>query len=297
MSAPRFIGREAEARLDWLALVDALAAGHTLPRAEMRDSFATRGADTILTRTAWIDGMGLLVKAATIFPANRDLPSVNGAVALFSDTDGTLEAVLDFHLVTKWKTAADSLLAALRLAPPEVRTILVVGAGTVAASLLECYGAGFPGARFVIWNRTRSRAEALAGDGVTVADDLAHAVAEADIVVTATMSTEPVIRGEWLRPAQHLDLIGAYRADMREVDDAALLRARLFTDARPSAAHIGEFADPLERGVIREADVIADYYDLAAFTRAPDDITIAKNAGGAHLDLMTARYILGAVAE
>lgn len=294
MTAPGFIGKETEARLDWLGLADALAAGHSLPHAEIRDTFATRGADTILTRTAWIDGMGLLVKAATIFPGNRDLPSVNGAVTLFSDADGTLEAVLDFHLVTKWKTAADSLLAALRLAPPEVRTILIVGAGTVAASLLECYGAGFPGARFVIWNRTRSRAEALAGEGVTVAGDLAGAVAEADIVITATMSTEPVIRGEWLRPGQHLDLIGAYRADMREVDDAALARARLFTDARASAAHVGEFADPMARRAIAETDILADYYDLEAFTRAPGDITIAKNAGGAHLDLMTARYILGA---
>ena len=296
MTAPRFIGRDIEARLDWLALTDALAAGHALPRAELRDSFASRRADTILTRTAWIDGLGLLVKAATIFPANREAATVNGAVTLFSDADGTLEAVLDFHLVTKWKTAADSLLAARRLAPPDVRTILIVGAGTVAASLIECYAAGFPDARFVIWNRTRSRAEALAGENVAVAGDLAGAVAEADIVITATMATEPVIRGEWLRPGQHLDLIGAYRADMREVDDTALTRARLFTDARPAAAHIGEIADPIARGVIREADIIADFYDLDAFVRAPGDITIAKNAGGAHLDIMTARYILGAAA-
>ncbi|MEL7026024.1 MAG: ornithine cyclodeaminase [Pseudomonadota bacterium] len=297
MAGPRIIGSEVEPQLDWIGLSDALAEGHTLPRAEMLDSFATRGDDTILTRTAWIVGLGLLVKAATVFPGNVNAPSINGAVTLFSDADGTLEAVLDFHLVTKWKTAADSLLAARRLAPPKVSKILIVGAGTVARSLMSAYGAAFPEAEFLLWNRTPRRAEALLGPGVRQVLDLRDAVAEADIVATATMATEPLIEGAWLRPGQHLDLIGAYRGDMREVDDTALTRARLFTDAKPSAAHIGEIADPLARGVISDSDIIADFYNLAEFTRAPDDITIAKNAGGAHLDLMTAKYILAAAAS
>jgi ornithine cyclodeaminase/alanine dehydrogenase-like protein (mu-crystallin family) len=101
--------------------------------------------------------MGLLVKSATVFPGNagRGAPSINGGVSLFSDLDGTLEAILDFHLVTKWKTAGDSLLAALKLAPKDTRTILIVGAGTVARSLREAYGAAFPEARFLVWNRSR----------------------------------------------------------------------------------------------------------------------------------------------
>ncbi len=107
------------------------------------------------------------------------------------------------------------------------------------------------------------------------------------------MSATPVIRGDWLRPGQHLDLIGAYRPDMREADDAALARGRLFVDCRDSAGTIGEVADPLARGVIGAEAVLGDFYELDAFARAPGDITVFKNGGGAHLDLMTARYMLG----
>ena len=288
-----------EARLDWLGLARAFEAGHRLPKAEIADTFLYRGDDTLLNRAAWIDGLGVAVKAATIFPGNAAAgkPAVNGAVNLMSDADGTLEALIDFHLVTKWKTAGDSLYGALKLARPGSRNILLVGAGTVARSLIEAYGAGFPGAAFTIWNRSPARAEDMAAalPGLRVATDLEAAVARADIIATATMATEPVIRGEWLRPGQHLDLIGAYRPDMREVDDAALGRARLFVDSYDTTlGHIGELKIPLAAGTITRADVLGDYYTPEAFTRAEDDITILKNGGGAHLDLMCARYILDA---
>ncbi|MEO1680638.1 MAG: ornithine cyclodeaminase [Pseudomonadota bacterium] len=286
----------AEAHLDWIGLTDAIAAGHRLPPAEPADSFLYRGDDTMLSRAAWIDGMGIAVKTGTIFPGNakRDLPTINGGVCLYGDSDGILEAVLDFRLVTKWKTAADSLLAARRLAPPETRSILICGAGTVAASLVSAYRAAFPDARIAIWNRTPERAEALAREtGAIFTADLPGAVRAADIVSTATMSRDPVLKGEWLRAGQHIDLIGAYRPDMREADDTALTRARLFVDNRATVLdHIGEFRDPIGRGVISPDDLVADFYDLAAFTRAPEDLTLFKNGGGAHLDLMTSRYIL-----
>ena len=214
---------------------------------------------------------------------------------LYSDHDGALSALVDFHLVTKWKTAGDSLLAALRLADPDAREVLVVGAGTVGLSLCEAFGTGFPKAALKMWNRTRSKAEEVAAryDGLEVVDDLATAVNRADIIVTATMSSEPVIRGEWLRPGQHLNLIGAYRPDMREADDEAMRRARIFVDSFDTTVdHIGELMMPLADGVITRADVVADYYDLDAFKASRDDITVFKNGGGAHLDLMTSRYIL-----
>ena len=295
------IGREVEPRLDWLALTEALAAGHALPRAEIADTFLYRGKDTMLTRSAIIDGLGSLVKCATVFPENgaHGLPTVNGAVTLYADQTGLLEAVVDFHLVTKWKTAGDSLLSARRLARAEARKILLVGAGTVARSMVAAYGAAFPGAEFTIWNRSAPAAEAMARDlGVAIAPDLAEAVAKADIICTCTMSTQPLIRGEWLQPGQHLDLIGAYRPDMREVDDAALERATIFVDSRATTLHhIGELKDPIARGVISGTDIQADFYDLPAGhyrRRSAEEITIAKNGGGAHLDLMTAAYILRA---
>lgn len=295
------IGPEAEAKLDWIALTDAIRAAHDLPQAEIADSFLYRRDDTLLTRSAWIDGLGLAVKPATIFPGNpaQGLGMVNGAVNLFDDDTGMLQAIVDFHLVTKWKTAGDSLLCARLLARPDANDILIVGAGKVAASMIEAYRSIRPDARFVIWNRSADSARKLAdATGASVADDLEAAVRKAGIIATTTMTRDPLIRGEWLSPGTHLDLIGAYRPDMREVDDAALTRARLFVDSRKTTiGHIGEIQIPMDSGVIAKDDILADFYDIArgGWQRGSDDeITIAKNGGGAHLDLMVARYILDA---
>lgn len=287
-----------EAALDWIGLTDALAAGHALPRAEIGDTFLYRGKDTLLSRAAWIDGLGIAVKSATVFPDNpaKGTPMINGGLNLYADADGRLEAIVDFHLVTKWKTAGDSLLAARRLARPDSNNILIVGAGNQGRALHAAYSAAFPLATFTIWNRTRANADAMATElpGLQVADDLETAIGTADIITSATMSTEPLINGAWLRPGQHIDLIGAYRPDMREVDDEALLRARVFVDSYDTTiGHIGEINIPLEAGVITKDTLVADYYALEQFTRQSDDeITLFKNGGGAHLDLMTSRYIL-----
>lgn len=293
---PPFITSEIEPQLDWLALTDALAEGHRLPRAETKDLFLYRGPDTQLTRSAWIDGLGALVKTATIHPGNvaRGMPSIHGAVSLFDDETGALSAMMDFHLLTKWKTAGDSLLAARRLARKEARNILILGAGTVARSLISAYGAAFPDAQVTLWNRTPARAEALAKEtGALVASDLATAVAHADIVACATMSTEPVLKGAWLQPGTHVDLIGAYRPDMREADDDVMRNARIFVDSLDTTVgHIGEIEIPLSQGLITTDDIIASHYEPDKMVRhSDDDVTVFKNGGGAHLDLMTATYI------
>lgn len=285
----------AERHLGWAGLLAALEAGHRLPRPDIKDLIVTRGSDVILDRATWIDGLGALVKVATVVPSNpaRGKPMINGVVTLFDDVTGELTALVDFHLVTKWKTAGDSLLSASRLARKDSRNILLVGAGTVARSMVQAYSSLWPDARFTVWNRSRAGAEAM---GLPVADDLEAAVRAADVICTATMSSAPLIRGEWLQPGQHLDLIGAYKPGMREVDDTAMCRARLFVDARATTVHhIGELIDPLKSGAITEADILADFYDDPSLycRRSDDEITIAKNGGGAHLDLMTAQYIAG----
>jgi ornithine cyclodeaminase len=293
------VGPEAEAVLTWAGIIAALEAGHGLPRAEIADLLLYRGDDTLLDRAAWIDGLGSLVKVGLIHPGNKALgvPTVNGIVTLYNDKTGVLDALLDFHLVTKWKTAGDSLLAASKLARKDARAILLVGAGAVSRSMVQAYSSIFPDAAFTIWNRSADGAAAFAtATGARVATDLQTAVSAADIICTATMSMQPLIKGAWLRPGQHLDLIGAYTPAMREVDDAAIARAAVFVDARATTVHhIGEIMAPVAAGVITEGDIRADFYDMAAgrFVRQSDDeITIAKNGGGAHLDLMTASYIL-----
>ncbi|MBL9075598.1 ornithine cyclodeaminase [Tabrizicola sp.] len=287
------VPKEAEALLSWQGLLAAFEAGHKLPLSDIKDMFLYRDKDTILNRGAWIDGLGALVKAATVYPGNaaRGLPTIFGVVSLFDDVTGELNAILDFHLVTKWKTAGDSLLSASRLARKDAREFLLVGAGAVARSMVEAYSSVFPEARFTVWSRTRESAAAM---GLPVADDLEAAVRKADVICSATMATSPLIKGDWLRPGQHIDLIGAYKPGMREVDDRAMQRARIFVDSRATTIHhIGELIDPIASGAITEADVVADFYDDPALyaRRSDDEITLAKNGGGAHLDLMTASYI------
>lgn len=287
------VPKEAEALLTWQGLLAAFEAGHKLPLSDIKDMFLYRDKDTILNRGAWIDGLGALVKAATVYPGNaaKGLPTIHGVVSLFGDATGELEAILDFHLVTKWKTAGDSLLSASRLARKDSREFLLVGAGAVARSMVQAYSSVFPDARFTVWSRTHESAKAM---GLPVAGDLEAAVRKADVICSATMATSPLIKGDWLQPGQHVDLIGAYKPGMREVDDRAMQRARIFVDSRKTTLHhIGELMDPIASGAITEADVVADFHDDPALyaRRSDDEITIAKNGGGAHLDLMTASYI------
>ncbi|WP_225029772.1 ornithine cyclodeaminase family protein [Xinfangfangia pollutisoli] len=296
---PEIVPGSAEELLSWQGLLQAFEAGHRLPQPDIKDLFCYRGPDTILDRATWIDGLGALVKVATVVPGNgaRGKPTVNGAVTLYDDVTGELSALVDFHLVTKWKTAGDSLLAASKLARKDSRKILLVGAGAVARSMVQAYRSIFSDAEFRIWSRSVASARQMAEPlGLELAPDLEQAVPWADIICTCTMATEPLVKGDWLQPGQHLDLIGAYRPDMREVDDAAIARADLYVDARATTIHhIGEIMKPLKSGAISEASILADFYDIpsGAFARRSDQaITIAKNGGGAHLDLMTADYIL-----
>ncbi len=293
-----YVGREAEAVMTWAGLTAAFEAGHRLAKAEIADLFLFRDKDVMLDRAAWITGIGSLVKVATVHPGNaaKGLSNIHGVVALFDDDTGVPKAFIDFHLVTKWKTAGDSLLSASRLARKDARRFLLVGAGTVARSMIEAYGSLWPEAEFTVWNRSRAGAENMAAEvpGLKVAEDLESAVKAADVICTATMASAPIIKGDWLQPGQHLDLIGAYNPRMREVDDRAMQRASVFVDSRATTIHhIGELIDPLASGAITEADIRADFYQPELYRRSSaEEITIAKNGGGAHLDLMTAAYVL-----
>ena len=291
---------DVEPLMDWLALADAIADGHRRPKAQIEDTLLGRGDDKLLSRAAWIEGLGIGVKSVTIFPQNPNAgrPTIQGAMSVFDDQTGEIEAVIDNALITKWKTAGDSLLGARLLARKGARKLLIVGAGTVAASLIEAYARLIPDLRATVWARRPEAAEALAAQypGTAVARDLEAAVRDADIISCCTMAKQPVVLGAWLQPGQHLDLIGAYTPDMREADDTALRRARIFVDSRETTLpHIGELKIPLAEGVITEADIQGDFHDLVAGSagrRSDDEITLFKNGGGAHLDLMTARVII-----
>jgi len=305
-------GDEVDRVASWPLIIAALKAGHRLPKPQIGDVYLTGGGNGLLSRTAWIDGLGCCVKAATVFPGNVDhkppLASIHGAVLLFNRETGVTRAVVDGAAVTRWKTAADSALGSELLSRPDARVLLMAGAGAMSGPLVRAHLSVRPGIeRVVIWNRSRARAEALAmtladlGKTVEVTSDLEQAVRGADIISAATMSSEPLLRGAWLKPGTHLDLVGAYTPQMREADDEAIRRARVFVDFRETTVgHIGELMIPIRNGVIREEDVLGDLYDLcggAPGRNSPADITFYKNGGGGHLDLMTVSAIVDAAAR
>ncbi len=285
--------------LGWNSLTDVLLTGHRGNKAQISDQFVIRGDDTLLSRVAWIDGIGIAVKSVTVFPGNtrRNTSSVHGAMLLFNDNTGAVEAIIESSLVTKWKTVADSLLGAKLLARPGAEHILIVGTGTVATSLIDAYRAWLPEADITIWGRNFDTAKALAKrTGIAAVENLRASVETADIISCATMSSTPVVLGEWLQEGQHLDLIGAFKPDMRETDDTAMCRSKIFVDSiETTLDHIGELKIPLKNGVIQRSDILGDFYDLAnggVGRVSSRDITLFKNGGGAHLDLMVGRYIL-----
>lgn len=296
--------------LDWRALVDELRERHRGGAFKIGDTLLGEGGKRMLVRSARVEGLGFGLKAVTVFSANPNrqppLPSVQGGFLLFDDDTGAPSALVDATELTLWKTAADSALGTDFLARDDARTFLMIGAGAMAGPLVRAHCAVRPAIeRVLVWNRTRERAEALAArlgdlgrriEAVEAVEDLDGAVGEADIVSCATMASEPILRGELLRPGAHVDLVGAYTPDMREADDEAMRRGRLFVDCRETTmAHIGELSDPIARGVIGPQDVLADYRELVAGAPgrlADTDVTLCKNGGGAHLDLMVAAFAL-----
>lgn len=307
---PPFLSHAACAdALHWPAVVDALRQGHRLPRPQLGDLRLGTGDKTLVNRCARIEGLGFLIKGETVFSGNaaRGLPSVQGAALLYDDEGGALRAVIESRLITQYKTAADSVLGALCLARPDSRHLLIVGAGMVAATLAQAYDAAFPGLqRISVWSRRAEQAQALAerlgqlGSAVAAVTDLPAALGQADIVASATMARQPVLLGRWVRPGTHVDLVGAFTPDMRESDDALIAASRVYVDCTETVVdRIGDLTQPLQSGVITRDHVRGDLYDLvaapAACRQSDAQITLFKNGGGAHLDLMVANHVVNAV--
>ena len=270
----------------------------------MTQPAAAGGADTLLIRAAWQRGKQIGVKLVTVFPANAGgaLPSIQAVYLLFDAENGQPLASLDGTELTYWKTAADSALGTRFLAREDVRTLCMIGAGAQAPHLIRAHCSVRPSIeRVTIWNRTHARAEALAAaapvEGVTfeATTDIEAACRSADVITAATAAEAPLVRGEWLRPGQHLDLVGGYKPEMREADTESFERARVFVDARETTVGIcGDLLEPIREGRFSADAIEGDLFDLCRDglprPRATDDITLFKNGGGGHLDLMTASY-------
>lgn len=294
------------AALPWPYLIDALAEAHrgAMPVSDVvvQDDPAGSG-NRFITLPGWVPGGPVAVKMVGVFPGNETLsppqPNVQGLVAMFDGSTGAPLLVADGAAMTARKTAGDSALGASLLAREDAEVLLVVGAGALAPHFAAAHMAARPSIRRVlIWNRTAPKAEAVAAalrrDGVDAqaVADIDAAVAQADVIACVTMSDRTLVKGALLKPGTHLDLVGAYMTSLRETDDAALLRGRIFVDTRRGMESTGDLGQALASGLIAPDAVAGDHFDLARGRvqgrRSADEITVFKNVGGAHLDVFTA---------
>ena len=224
---------------------------------------------TLLLMPAWSAALGG-VKIVNVNPGNaaRGMPALSSSYLVFDTATGRHLAMFDGAELTNRRTAATSALAAGRLARPRASSLLVVGAGRVAAHLPGAFRAVRPIERVAVWDIDAPSAERLArrlaGDGfrAVAAQDLKTAVADADIVSCATLATEPLIAGAWLRPGQHLDLIGSFTPAMREADDDAVRLSRVFVDTRAVLQESGDLIGPLRSGALSKRRIAGDLFDL-----------------------------------
>jgi alanine dehydrogenase len=301
---------EIAAALTYPALIQALHAAFTskvAAPARHHHTVPQPGRDaTLLLMPAWkTDGAAderfLGCKIVTVFPDNAAAghPSLHGNYLLMSGATGAPLALMDARTLTAWRTAAASALAASYLAREDAAHLVMIGAGTLAPHLVRAHMAVRPIKRVTLWNRTHGHAVSLAfGLAVTgieamIADDLATTIAEADIVCCATLATEPIVRGQWLKPGTHVDLVGGFTPKMREADNDAIKRARIFVDTRAGALkEAGDMVIPLRRGVIRLKDVRGDLFDLTRGKvkgrTSEKQITLFKSVGSAIEDLAAA---------
>ncbi|WP_419907458.1 ornithine cyclodeaminase family protein [Hoeflea sp.] len=297
--------QEVDALLDFPALIDALrkafAGGVQAPVRHHHTIERKNGSDsTMLLMPAWSDfatsevaGNGFAgVKIVSVSPDNNaiGLPAVMGVYLLSDGTTCAPLALIDGQKLTLWRTAAASALAAQYLAPDDAERLVMIGAGKLAPYLIRAHASVRPIKSVTLWNRSRDNAERLASElagedfEISVTDDRAAAIREADIVSSATITAEPLVEGTWLSASTHLDLVGAFTPALRESDDEAVRRSSLFVDTFEGALKEGgDLVQPLETGLIHRSDVVADLAMLCRGDHAgrigPDEITLFKSTG------------------
>lgn len=299
------------AALDYPSLVEALRAAFVAgASAPVRTSHAvTAEGDRLLLMPAW-DRDGVGVKIVTVFPRNREhgLASVAALYVLMDGATGHPQALIDGEALTLRRTGAASALASTYLSRPESRRLLVIGTGALAPYVAQAHCAVRPITEIMVWGRSRERAVRIAtqlaapGRTVTTVDDCARGLATADIVTCATTAREAIVHGADVRPGTHVDLVGAFTPEMRECDDALIAGAEVFVDTFAGALkEAGDLVQPLVRGTIERAHVLAELADLASGRhpgrRSANAVTVFKSVGTALEDLcaaqLVARRILG----
>jgi ornithine cyclodeaminase len=259
---------------------------------------------TLLLMPSWTDGEHLGVKLVNVFPGNgaAGLPTLSSAYVLADAATGRHLAVIDGNELTRRRTAATSALAASYLARRDSRTLLVVGAGHIGGLAADAFRSVLEDLRTVlVHSRTPAHAERLAGRlragglDARAVDGLAEAAAEADVITCATLAAEPVVRGAWLSPGTHLDLVGSFRPGMRESDDECVRRGRVYIDTPVALEESGDLTRPIAAGVLARDGIAGTLPQLCRGEvpgrRGAGEITVFKAVGSGLADLAAAAVV------
>jgi len=300
---------EVEAALDYPSLVERLRQAFrrdiTVPLRHHHDVEVTGGnTATLLLMPAWQADRHIGVKMVTVFPDNgeKSLPAIMGIYILLDGKTGSPLALIDGPTLTVKRTAGASALASSYLSRQDAERLLMVGTGALAPQLIAAHAAVRPICNVLIWGRNPEKAKRLAKRmnrrdfRVDWTDDLEGAARGANIISCATLSKDPLVRGEWLQPGTHVDLVGAFRPDMRESDDEAVRRARVFVDTRAGATKEGgDIVQAVESGALVPDDIAGDLFELTRGERSGrryyDQITLFKSVGTAVEDLAAAQLV------
>ncbi len=242
------------------------------------------------------------VKAFTYFPDNSEpYKSLYSKILLFDRAHGEPLALVDGTSVTFWRTAGISGLATRLLARENAETLLLLGTGNLATYIIRANASVRPLKRVLVWGRTASNAgkvvdqmnAELDGIEVSVVDNLEEACGQSDIIVSATGSHEPLVKGDWVKPGTHTDFIGNHHADKRECDTALVLKSKVYADSYANCfKEAGEILVPISEGVFTEEDVVADLSEMcsgsATLRQSDDEITLFKSIGMGISDLVGA---------
>ncbi|CAO2583056.1 Ketimine reductase mu-crystallin [Lemmus lemmus] len=235
----------------------------------------------------------LTTKLVTFYEGHSNtstVPSHQASVLLFEPSNGSLLAVMDGNVITAKRTAAVSAIATKFLKPQDSNVLCILGAGVQAYSHYEIFTEQFSFKEVRMWNRTRENAEKFAstvqGD-VRVCSSVQEAVTGADVIITVTMATEPILFGEWVKPGAHINAIGASRPDWRELDDDLMKQAVLYVDSREAA--LKESGDVLLSG----ADIFAELGEVVSGAKPAlcEKTTVFKSLGMAVEDLVAAKLV------
>ena len=258
---------------------------------------------TLLLMPAWNPGKEAGVKIATVSPANGSfgLPAIQGIYIYLDALKGSIKAIMEAKSLTVKRTAAASALASSFLSRKDSCSLLMIGTGALSPNLIKAHAAVRPIQQVYVWGRDFERAKAicdtLAGENFEIVPigTIEEKIGEVDIISSATLSPIPLILGEHLVPGQHVDLVGAYKKDMREADDTAIKRSEVFLDTYEGGLkESGDIVIPLKTGILTENEIKADLFSLAGKKhpgRTRDSsITLFKSVGHALEDLAAATH-------